>query len=268
MGDMTYAHVPDSGIRTIVHGAMDFWCTITGQKLTPREKTPVRAVLTDFDGVIGDNNRTMRDAYETLKAHDFKDLPEWDDAKQFATHPLAFLRMQNLSDAEKSRMYTEGRAIYEHTPMHLLPGAVNTMNMYQHAGIPWAVVSNNHFTKERWQGEFGFAQMFPHVPVFDFAQKPDDRFMREALTALGQPAGPDVIMVDDNWKGLVAAAGMGLTPVYIGTKPHLVLPIVEKECRDRGIALPTIPVVRDNAELQQLVANGLQIGAHSKVAAL
>jgi beta-phosphoglucomutase-like phosphatase (HAD superfamily) len=251
--------------QDMVEGTGQFLSGLLGNNrpmAVPTARLPIRAVLTDFDDVIGDNDGIIHKAYEKLRAElaGKIDLPDFTIAKDYKNNPKGFMdrELEDLSHREKTLVYTLGRHIYEATPMEYLDGAQSTMALYHDLNLPWAIVSNNHMTNKRWQ-ELGLDQRYPNVPVFDNAKKPSEKSLVAALERLSQPAGSDIIMVDDSWKGLFAAAKLGLTPVYIGDKPHLVVPIVEQECRMQHIPVPQIAIVRNNTELQQLVANGLDV---------
>ncbi|MFZ4126016.1 MAG: HAD family hydrolase [Rickettsiales bacterium] len=253
--------------QNLVRGTQQLLDELTGKShpMARHRTIPVRAILSDFDDVIGDNEAIIHRSYDQLRAElaGKVDLPDYSVARNYKDHPKKFLdhELEDLGHREKTIVYTLGRSIYESIPMQLVEGAAETLATYHASGKPWAVVSNNHMTHKRWQ-EIGLDTLYPNVPVFDNAQKPSEAALAKALIKLGQPAGPDVIMVDENWKGLYAAAKLGLTPVYIGDKPHMVLPIVEQECKLNNIPIPTIQIVRNQAELQQLVVNGINIAPH------
>ena len=240
-----------------------FWQNLvkatTGWDITPRPSPhiKIRAILTDFNGVISNKERTMREAYAKLQEQKGGTLPDADTALSYADRPRQFLN-DHISDSQKMALFKEGRALYDQTPMHLLEGAAQTMQHYDDRSIPWAVVSNNQQTRQRWH-EMGLDKTHPNTPVFDHAKKPGTAAMERALEALNQPAGNDIIMVDDEWKGLTAAAKLGLTPVYFGQQWDRVRPQVEKALRAEHMPIPTIPIVRNNQELIELINNGLSL---------
>ncbi|MBN8542907.1 MAG: HAD hydrolase-like protein [Alphaproteobacteria bacterium] len=253
--------------QNLVRGAQQLMDELSGKShaMASQRTIPVRAILSDFDDVIGDNESIIHRSYDQLRTElaGKIDLPDYSVARNYKHHPKQFLdhELEDFSHREKTIVYTMGRHIYESIPMQLVDGAAETLATYHANRKPWAVVSNNHMTHKRWH-ETGLDKLYPHVPVFDNAHKPSEKSLAKALIKLGQPAGSDVIMVDENWKGLYAAAKLGLTPVYIGETPHLVLPIVEQECKLNNIPVPNIQIVRNQTELQQLVVNGINVAPH------
>ncbi|MCI5049025.1 MAG: HAD family phosphatase [Rickettsiales bacterium] len=216
----------------------------------------VKAVLSDFDGVIGDNEAAMRKAYAKLQAHYLGVLPDVEVALNYAHTPRKFLK-EHISQIKKDELFENGRSIYLSTPIFPMEGAQDVMNYYDQSQTPWAVVSNNMNTINRWF-ELGFNHAYPNTPVYANAGKPGHDAYVRAMQTIGVKPGKDVIMVDDGWKGLVAAARLGLTPVYMGERANIVIPQAQQAMQQEGIVDTNILHVKDNAELLNLVHQGIQ----------
>ena len=232
------------------------------EHIPPGKHLKIRAVLTDFDGIIIDHERLMVNAYGRLAtAHLYHhgDVLFPDAMRALVGQRDPHELPDSLDHVAMCALFKHGSEVYDQThPTHLHADAEKVFATYEEKHIPWAVISNNELTTVRWQS-LGLQERFPNVPIYDNAGKPSAKALDKALKTLNQQVGKDVIMIDDGWAGLVAAAKLGVTPVYMGDDKENVVNRTQHECRRLGIAPPCIFSVRNNAELAQFVRHGIPL---------
>jgi phosphoglycolate phosphatase len=187
---------------------------------------PLRAVLFDFDGTLGDSYPAITASVNHVRAHHGLPPLTLDEVKPHVGWGPANLLGQTVpagNVADNVALYMAHHPSVLHSGTHLMPGAAELLHALQRGGPCLGVCSNKPvaFTREllSWLGIGGcFAAI---LGPEDVAQpKPAPDMLLAALARLGVPGG-EALYVGDMVSDIKAGRGAGVATWVVATGSDL-----------------------------------------------
>jgi phosphoglycolate phosphatase len=164
--------------------------------------TPLRAVLFDFDGTLGDSYPAITASVNHVRAHHGLPPLSVEEVKPHVGLGPANLLAQTVPAGDVSAnvaLYMAHHPSVLHSGTRLMPGADDLLHSLAGTGLPLGVCSNKAvaFTRELLSG-LGLGRCFAAVlgPEDVAHPKPAPDMLLVALTRLGVPAGEALYVGD------------------------------------------------------------------------
>jgi phosphoglycolate phosphatase len=187
---------------------------------------PLRAVLFDFDGTLGDSYPAITASVNHVRAHHGLPPLSLDEVKPHVGWGPANLLGQTVPAGdvkENVALYMAHHPSVLHSGTHLMPGAAELLHTLQQRGFRLGVCSNKAvaFTREllAW---FGVGACFSAIlgPEDVARPKPAPDMLLTALARLGVPAG-EALYVGDMVSDIKTGRGAGVTTWVVATGSDL-----------------------------------------------
>lgn len=192
-------------------------------------KSPVKAVVFDKDGVLADSEAiNLRSAFEVFGNHGH-DLGPEDEAAIVGKHPKDYVpvlaRRFGIGEAEQRRMIEEQDVVYSRTWQErgrLFDGAREALEAVRRRGLAVGLAtSSSRREVEDFMDRFDLRRSFDVTLSLDDVSraKPDPEIYVSAATSLRVPASR-MLVVEDSEHGVRAAKAAGAICVAVRS-PHV-----------------------------------------------